>query len=90
MDQKQSDDWPCLCPLSSVIPRLVASVCVCCIQIDLSSNFIGAEGAKALANALRAKGSLTRLNVKFNVMGEEGKAALREVIEGRSGFELLL
>ena len=34
--------------------------------------------------------SLTRLNVGFNNLREEGEAALRKAIEGRSGFELLL
>ena len=34
--------------------------------------------------------SLTRLTVWHNDMGEEGKAALRKAIEGRSGFELVL
>ena len=35
--------------------------------------------------------SLTRLDVSgFDLLGKEGKAALREAIEGRSGFELLL
>ena len=40
---------------------------------------------------LAVGGSMTRLDVRFNSnMGEEGKAALREAIEGRSGFKLLL
>jgi hypothetical protein len=34
--------------------------------------------------------SMTRLDVRHNLIGEEGKAALHEAIEGRSGFELLL
>jgi hypothetical protein len=34
---------------------------------------------------------MTRLDVRYNsLMGEEGKAALRKAIEGRSGFELEL
>ena len=34
--------------------------------------------------------SLTRLEVEYNLLGEEGEAALRKATEGRSGFELLL
>ena len=39
-------------------------------------------------NFVRA--SLTRLDVRVNSLGEEGKAALRKALDGRSGFELLL
>ena len=54
------------------------------------NNRIGPEGAKALAPALAANASLTKLNVRYNSsMGEEGKAALRKAVEGRSGFELI-
>ena len=73
-------------------------------QINLSGNQLcglnyrgegiyTAEGITAIANALKATASMTRLNVMHNPysrMGEEGKTALREAIEGRSGFELLL
>ena len=34
--------------------------------------------------------SMTRLDVRYNVLGAEGEAALRKAVEGRSGFELLL
>ena len=47
-------------------------------------------GVIALAEALKVTGSMTRLDVTFNRLGDEGKAVLREAIEGRSGFELLL
>ena len=46
-----------------------------------------AEGITALADALRVSASMTRLNVTWNSLGEEGEAALlRKAIEGRSGF----
>ena len=72
-------------------------------QLDLSGNTLcginpyyvnedtyTAEGIKAIANALKGNASMTRLDVRHNLIGEEGKAALHEAIEGRSGFELLL
>ena len=56
-----------------------------------SDKKIGPAGAKALAEYLWVTASMTRLDVRYNSgMGEEGEAALREAIEGRSGFELLL
>ena len=65
-------------------------VASCVAQLDLGYNSLGAEDAKLLADALRVNGSLTRLDVSINYINEEGKAALRKAIEGRSGFELLL
>ena len=59
-------------------------------ELDLGGNGIGPEGAKAVAAMAAAMGSLTRLDVRWNNMDVEGKAALRKAIEGRSGFELLL
>ena len=74
-------------PLTSV-PTFIS---LSCVQLNLSSNELSPEGAKALAPALAASASLTWLNVSFNhILGEEGEAALRKAIEGRSGFELLL
>ena len=60
---------------------------------SLFDNGVGPEGAKALAPALAASASMTRLNVKYNSLGSlgnDGEAALRKAIEGRSGFVLLL
>ena len=34
--------------------------------------------------------SLTKLDARYNSMGEEGKAALRKAVEARPGFELSL
>ena len=52
-------------------------------------NNIEPEGAKALAPAL-VRASLTKLDARGNSLGEEGRAALRKAVEGRSGFELKL
>ena len=48
------------------------------------------EGIKSIAGALEVNGSLTRLNVSYNRLGEEDEAALQKACEGRSGFELVL
>ena len=62
----------------------------CLPTCRLYGNDIGPEGAKALAPALAASGSLTKIDVRYNLLGDDGKAALRKVVEGRSGFELML
>ena len=59
-------------------------------ELDLSYNEIGPEGAKAVAAMAAVVASMTRLDVRKNNLGEGGKAALRKVLQGRSGFELLL
>ena len=56
----------------------------------LAGNRLGPEGAKALAPALAANGALTKIDVRYNELGDDGKAALRKAVEGRSGFELVL
>ena len=78
--------FPSSLPLTSV-PALVS---LSCVQLNLSDNWLGPEGAKVLAPALAASASLTKLNVQFNELGEEGEAVLRKAVEGRSGFELVL
>ena len=60
-------------------------------ELGLSSNGIGPDGAKAVAALCAAMASLTRLDVRYNSLGEEeGKAVLRKAVEGHSGFELKL
>ena len=49
-----------------------------------------AEGITAIAKALKATGSMTQLDVGWNVLGEGGKAVLREAVEGHFGLELKL
>ena len=51
---------------------------------------MGAEGAKPLADALRVNSGLTKIDVSLNSLGDEGKAALRKAVEGRSDIELQL
>ena len=70
-------------------------------QLNLSSNelcgvdWMGsgtytAEGITAIADALKITASITLVDLKYNDLGEEGKAVLRKAVEGRSGCELLL
>jgi hypothetical protein len=59
--------------------------------LDLSQNYnISDDGAKAIAEALKVNAVLTKLNLKFNDMGDAGNKALRDAVRGRSGFELEL
>ena len=48
------------------------------------------EGIAALSEALKVTASLTRMDVRFNSVGDEGKNMLRKAVEERSGFELNL
>ena len=43
-----------------------------------------------MAPAIAVCASLTQLDVGMNSLGEQGKAVLRNAVEGRSGFELKL
>jgi Ran GTPase-activating protein (RanGAP) involved in mRNA processing and transport len=59
--------------------------------LDLSGKGLGVPEAMVLADLLRSvTASLTRLDVRYNSLGEEGTAVLRTAVEGRSGFELKL
>ena len=59
-------------------------------ELDLSNNDIRAKGAKAIAGYISVSASLTKLDVHYNQLGEDGEAALRKAVEDRSGFELSL
>ena len=64
----------------------------------MSSNRLGVEGGKAIADALRVNEALTSVDLQFNSLesagapfnslGSDGKAALQEAVRGREGFEL--
>ena len=58
--------------------------------LRLNSNKIGAEGAIAIAEALKVMAVLTKLNLKYNGMGDAGEKAVRDAVKDRSGFELEL
>jgi len=59
-------------------------------KLWLSSNKIGDEGARAIAEALKVNAVLTKLDLKYNDMGEAEKQAVRDAVKDRSGFELEL
>ena len=46
-------------------------------------------GVQAIADALGVNASLTRLNVSYNSMRDEGVKLLRDAVSGREGFELI-
>ena len=59
-------------------------------ELDLSGNSIGPPSTKALGDMLLVHGELTKVDVRLNALGDDGKAALRKAVEGRSGFELVI
>ena len=59
-------------------------------MLALAGNQLGDAGAEAIAAMLRTNRSLTKLDLQFNQIGDAGKKALREAVEGRQGFELVL
>ena len=50
-------------------------------RCSLSYNWIGSAGAAALAPAIAANGSLTKISLANNKLGEEGTKAICEAIE---------
>ena len=56
----------------------------------LNGNQIGDAGAAALADALRVNGALTRLDLRNNKIGEDSKSKLREAVQGRPRFDLVV
>ena len=52
-------------------------------ELDLSQNDIGPEGAKAVAAMAAVVGSLTRLDVSHNNMGDGGVKLLRDALRER-------
>ncbi len=54
------------------------------LQLDLSSNSIDAEGAKPLADALRANGELTSCNVLNNNMDVAAANLLVEAVKDKN------
>ena len=59
-------------------------------DLNLNRNQLGDAGAEAIAAMLRTNRSLTKLVLRDNKIGNAGNKALREAVEGREGFELML
>ena len=55
-------------------------------SLDLSHKGLGVASAIVIASLICDNASMTRLDVRWDSLGEEGEAALRKAIEGRSGF----
>jgi len=49
--------------------------------LDLSTNYIGLEGAKKISEALMVNTTLTSLNVRWNVMKDEGAKLISESLK---------
>ena len=59
-------------------------------ELYLAVNKIGADGAKAIAEALKVNAVLTQLWLGYNNIGDAGKQAVQDAVKGRSGFQLHL
>ena len=61
-----------------------------CATLNLYRSSIGAEGARALAEALKTNGALTTLYLNSNSIGDEGARALAEALEANGALTALL
>ena len=59
-------------------------------SLILWENNIGDEGAKAIAEALKANTVLTKLVLWNNSLGKAGGKAVRRAVKGQRGFVLEL
>ena len=59
-------------------------------EADFEGWGLTAQDAKLLAPEILVSSSLTKVDVGYNGLGEEGKAALQKAVVGRLGFELEL
>jgi len=61
-------------------------------DVNLAANFLGPDGAKAIASALKMGGgaALNKLDLQYNIIGDEAEAALRDAVKGREGLQQLL
>ena len=58
-------------------------------ELDLRANQISPDGATAVAALCAVRSSLTRVDVSYNSMKDEGVKLLRDAVSGREGFELM-
>ena len=57
---------------------------------DYRKEAIGPEGAMLVASFIPVMGALTECDLIGNYMGEEGKASIRNAVQGKDGFKLHL
>jgi len=60
------------------------------LNLHLPCKNIGVPGGLVVAGLMPLMGSLTSLNVMFNSLGPEGKAAIKEAVQGKEGFKLFV
>ena len=58
--------------------------------IDLSNMKLGPASTSLIGSLMAANAELTRCDMRANMLGADGKAALRSAVQGRSGFKLML
>ena len=58
-------------------------------SLNFSFNSIGPVGANSVA-MVAVTGALTKCDLRGNCMGEEGKASVRDAVQGKTGFMLHL
>jgi hypothetical protein len=64
-----------------IIAHLIAKFMPAVTTLDLEDNNIGAEGAKAIAEALKVNMILTTLGLSANSIGDEGAKAIAEALK---------
>ena len=74
---------PAILSLITLLPDLL-----CCTQLNLSGNNMGAEGAKPLADALRVCPSLTHVDVRSNNIAGDGASQLSAAVLSNAKIEV--
>jgi hypothetical protein len=59
-------------------------------SLNFKNTGIGPVGANAVAAMVAVTGALTECDLVGNYMGEEGKASIRNAVQGKDGFKLHL
>jgi hypothetical protein len=57
-------------------------------SLNFKDNGIGPVGAKSVAAMVAVTSSLTECNLNYNSIDSEGKASIRNAVQGKAGFEL--
>ncbi|KOO29439.1 protein nlrc3 [Chrysochromulina tobinii] len=57
-------------------------------SLNFKDNSIGPVGAKSVAAMVAVTSSLTECNLNYNSIDSEGKASIRNAVQGKAGFEL--
>ena len=60
------------------------------MELDLNGEGVGITGVMVVAGLIPVMGALTRVDVRFNNLSEQGKEVLNAVPVGRKGLQLML